>query len=676
MRDPYDIVGKTIDRRYAVRRVVAEGGFGVVYEAEAISLGVPVALKVLRVDMGTSPDVRARFEQEAKLLARLKHHAIVELTDAAQLEDGTPYLVLAWIEGETLDARIRRAGPLSPRQVVDLLAPVVSAIAYAHKAGVVHRDLKPANLMVGVDGRPRVLDFGVARWASDLGVQTTTTSKTGLSLGYAAPEQYGKEFGPIDGRADEFALAAIVYAALTGEPAFAGETATEVLFATCAKQERPSVTKVRNDVPAALDDVLQKAMSIKPVDRYATIDDFWTALTTAIDGAPATLQAAPSIAAIGSLPPQITLPSPDAIGATAPATVADAAIAPTERAPIGGSTPRSRAAVAHGLIDARTVRQGEAPPSSVDSEPRSGPRSRTFTLLAFVAAGGIAFGAIYAFTPWFSPGGPSKPNKQPWVAPSKTTYTPVPSPSPSADPVPPCGLDMGKDEICVFTGRLHRGPYDCSTAAKQIDHVTACPPEIRQVLTFAIDRTEVTLARWTECVTAGKCQPLTTATTDTPEMPARGMTWNDAKAFCAWDHGKRLPTDDEWELAAAGAGDAHRLFPWGNAQPSDKLAVFAVEAPKAVGILKDGATPEGIFDLAGNVAEWTSKEAPASTPAPNMKASGTLDDASATKRWVRGGSFTSDWDGLRTWTRDAFPETYFGPEIGLRCARTIPPAKK
>ncbi|MEO7093288.1 MAG: protein kinase, partial [Polyangiales bacterium] len=557
MRDPYGIVGKTIDRRYAVRRVVAEGGFGVVYEAEAISLGVPVALKVLRVDMGTSPDVRARFEQEAKLLARLKHPAIVELTDAAHLEDGTPYLVLAWIEGETLEARIRRDGAVSPRAVVDLFGPVVSAIAHAHKSGVVHRDLKPANLMVGADGRPRVLDFGVARWANELGVNTTTTGKTGLSVGYAAPEQYGKEFGPIDGRTDQFALAAIMYAALTGEPAFPGETVTEVLYATCAKPDRPSVRKVRADVSEALDAVLQKALSIKPEARYTTIEELWAAVTEAVDGAPATLQSAPSIKSIGFMPPQITLPSPDALGQSGPATIASqTAIAPTERAPLervaaeASSAARARAAAAHGLTDARTVRQGEAPPSSVDSEPSSRPRGRVFTLLAFVAAGGIAFGAIYAFTPWFGPSPTTPPSKQPWVVPPTKTAPPpvVISATADADPLPPCGLDMAKDEICVFAGRLHRGPLDCNTAAKQIDHVAVCPPEVVMVPTFALDRTEVTLAHWNECVAAGKCQPLT-ATTDAPELPARGMSWSDAKTFCAWEHGKRLPTDAEWELA-------------------------------------------------------------------------------------------------------------------------------
>ena len=674
MRDPYGIVGKTIDRRYAVRRVVAEGGFGVVYEAEAVSLGVPVALKVLRVDMGTSPEVRARFEQEAKLLARLKHAAIVELTDAAHLEDGTPYLVLAWIEGETLDARIRREGPLSPRTVVELLGPVVSAIAHAHKAGVVHRDLKPANLMVGEDGRPRVLDFGVARWAHDLGVHTTTTEKTGLSLGYAAPEQYGKEFGPVDGRVDQFALAAIVFAALTGGPAFAGETLTEVLFATCAKKERPSVVKARPELPDALDGVLQKAMAIQSGDRYATIEEFWSAFTAVIDGAPATVQTAPSIDSIGFAPPQITLPSPDAIGQSAPPTlVSDTAVAKTERAV--GEGGNQRAPGPSRLVAARTVRQGEAPPSSAESQPTSGPRSRVLTWLAFVAAGGLAFGAIYAFSPWFGPSGTTPQPKPTWAAPSKfTSSAPVSSPSPQ-DPPPPCGLDLGNDEVCVLGGRLHRGPYDCNTAAKQIDHLAVCPVEVLMVLGFAIDRTEVTLARWNECVAAGKCQPLT-ATTDPPEFPARGMSWVDAKSFCAWDHGKRLPTDAEWELAAAGLGDAHRLYPWGNAQPTAELAIYATDAPHAVSGLKAGATSEGIFDLAGNVAEWTSTAASASSPTPNMKALGTLEEGAIARRWVRGGSFSSDWDGLRTWMRDAFPEGYFGPEIGLRCARTLTALKK
>ncbi|MEO7096244.1 MAG: formylglycine-generating enzyme family protein, partial [Polyangiales bacterium] len=289
----------------------------------------------------------------------------------------------------------------------------------------------------------------------------------------------------------------------------------------------------------------------------------------------------------------------------------------------------------------------------------------------------IAFGAIYAFTPWFGPAPTTHPPKQTWVSPPTNTAPPpvVISATADADPIPPCGLDMAKDEICVFAGRVHRGPLDCNTAAQQIDHVAVCPPEVIMVPTFALDRTEVTLAHWKECVAAGKCQPLT-ATTDAAELPARGMSWSDAKTFCAWEHGKRLPTDAEWELAAAGAGDAHRLFPWGNAQPTPDLAVYAGEGPRAVATSKGGATPEGIFDLGGNVAEWTATAAPASAPPPNLKTLGTLDETATARRWVRGGAFSSDWDGLRTWTRDALPEVYFGPEVGFRCARTITPAKK
>ncbi|MBK7396003.1 MAG: protein kinase [Myxococcales bacterium] len=116
MRDPLGLVGTTIDRRYEVRRIVAEGGFGLVYEAEAVALGVPVAIKVLRAELlESSPEARARFGQEAKLLVRMRHPAIVQLSDAAHLDDGTPYLVLEWIEGETLDAFLARVGPLPLR---------------------------------------------------------------------------------------------------------------------------------------------------------------------------------------------------------------------------------------------------------------------------------------------------------------------------------------------------------------------------------------------------------------------------------------------------------------------------------------------------------------------------------------------------------------------------------
>ena len=673
MRDPHGLVGTTLDRRYAVQRVVAEGGFGLVYQAEALALGVPVALKVLRGEAlddaadGTSSSgdqVRARFEQEAKLLARLKHPAIVELTDAAHLPDGTPYLVLAWIEGETLDARLRRLGPLSPHELVALLGPVVSAIEYAHAAGVVHRDLKPGNLMVvdGPDGpRARVLDFGVARWTSHLAVATTTSARTGLSIGFAAPEQYGKDFGAIDRRTDEFALAAVVFAALTGKAPFPGESVTEVFYATCAKSERPSTSAHRPELPAALDAIVGRGLAIRPDDRYPTVAALWSALTTAIDGAPATVPGAPPATTLAAAPPAaITLPSPSV---PPPRTIADA-LASTQRAPDVPRTPPAPG-------EARTIRQGEAPPSAPASD--TGRGRGVGAVVWVLLLGGALGGLAYAATPWLT-AKPKPPPTPSWVAGSSSVSAHPPPPPTSASsssaPFVPCEA-VSADEACVPGARVHRGPFDCSSAGAERDHRAACPSEERALPTFALDRREATLGRWLECVNAAACQPLDLNAA--PESPARGMPWSEADAFCRWA-GKRLPSDAEWELAAAGPGDGHRDYPWGNARPSDALAIFSADGalrtePATVGGLAAGASPEGVLDLAGNVAEWTSTAAPANAPASPLLAT---DGASAgPRRWVRGGSFASPWESLRTWTREAIPESTAAREIGVRCARSL-----
>src|SRR5439155_16966039 len=122
-------------------------------------------------------------------------------------------------------------------------------------------------------------------------------------------------------------------------------------------------------------------------------------------------------------------------------------------------------------------------------------------------------------------------------------------------------------EACIAGGLLHRGPPDCASAGAQIDHKSACPATEEMVTTFALDKTEATLGKWIECVNADKCAPLDL--NDVPEAPARGVSYNEAKNFCEWGK-KRLPKDAEWELAAAGAGDVHRIFRWGNAQHDDE----------------------------------------------------------------------------------------------------------
>jgi serine/threonine protein kinase len=732
-RDPFGIVGKLLrvtTGEYAVRRLVAEGGFGLVYEAEWLDRRRRVALKVLKVDEaiagGYDGEARARFEQEARLLVELHHPAIIELlafdhlkiqgdpgAHAASDGSAAPFLVLEWIEGETLDARVAESGPFSPSAVLTLLAPVADAISLAHSRGVIHRDLKPANLLLGraIDSldRPevpiRVLDFGVARWASPNAVRTTTTSKTGLSIGYAAPEQYGKEFGPVDGRADQFALAAIVYFALTGVAPFAGTSLTEVLFATCASAERPSLARHRLDLAGPLDDVLRKALAIRPDDRYPTVEAFFAALDETVRVLPpatidvATDKAPPVFSDVGASPPVVTLPSPllltpgSQAASALPFAHTTRADAPAPRATPAPS-PRS-----HGdpAASPRTRPTG-GPPSRPVSEAPSAPASRASTggrLLLFLALGGAAAAVAYAALPWFQesgshagPGGAPSTKPSTSVRPKgtagsalsasgSTSASASASASSSSAPLESCG-ELGKDESCIGGGSLHRGPDDCSQRGSEPDHRAVCPTQTVDVPTFVLDRREVTHARYAACVSAGKCAELA-VTGDAPELPARGVRWSDAAAFCKFDHGKRLPTDDEWELAAAGIEG--RIYPWGNTRASGTLAIYAGDGdrrdgPSPVGSVPAGATGDYVLDLAGNVAEWTATSATATAPAPPDPQPELLDDAtvaaSKARRWVRGGSYRSTWDLLRSWSREAYAETLRSPAIGFRCARSVP----
>lgn len=645
MRDPFGIVGTTIDRRYEVRRVVAEGGFGVVYEAEAVALGVKVAIKVLKAEaMSSSPEARARFGQEAKLLARLRHPAIVSLTDAALLDDGTPYLALEWIEGETLDAYLERVGALPLEDAISLLGPVASAIAYAHDEGVVHRDLKPGNVMIGRDRRAKVLDFGVARWTSPHGVQTTTTSGTGLSIGFAAPEQYGKEFGPVDGRADQFALAAILFATLTGKAPFAGDSLTEVMFATCLAQERPSLSRVGLAHPRAVDDVMRRALSIRPDQRFATIRAFWSALEEAarhgdIVSAPATQQVGPPTRTAGAMPSPATLPSPN-LSVGAPATIASPSfgMAPTQPAPMTGPA------------GTRPTGEGSAlapyeppPPSSIAPSTKVSSGGKWLLIIAVLATVGAGAAAAWPLIV------PPAPKPKPIPSTKPTTKTSV-APSVSTLAKSDCGK-LGDDEVCVLGKRFLRGPDDCGV--QDPPHKSACPRTDVTIPTFAIDRTELSIAKYERCSLAGKCPEI--ALDESKTGPMHKLTWSQAKEACAY-YGKRLPADEEWELATG-----RDLYPWGNETPTLERAAFAEKegspAPLvAVDALPKGATHDGILNLAGNVAEWTS------TPAGKLEGE--------KRYWVRGGSAESTMEMLRSWAREAYVESTASSAIGVRCART------
>jgi TolB-like protein/Flp pilus assembly protein TadD len=296
--DPFRLVGETVAGRFRVERHVAEGGFGVVYRAQQLALGRPVALKVLREPQGLPASERDElhrsFEREARAIARLKHRHIVEVHDfgVSELAGGAVqrWMVLEWLEGETLEALLRRtaAGRMAPAQALELLRPVIQAIGFAHRNGVVHRDLKPSNLFLAArdDGVvPTVLDFGIAALSegappekgAPIAAAGTTRGFAAFSPDYAAPEQvsYGRT-GPWT---DVHALGLILSELLTGEPPYPpGEP--EERLAAVVSDRRPTPASKGVAVPG-LEPVLARALARRPADRYPDADALQSALASA-----------------------------------------------------------------------------------------------------------------------------------------------------------------------------------------------------------------------------------------------------------------------------------------------------------------------------------------------------------------------------------------------------------
>jgi len=253
------------------------GGMGEVYRARDARLGRDVAIKVLPADLAADPEFRARLEREARAVSALSHPGICPLYDVGH-QDGVDFLVMEYLEGETLAARLAR-GPLPLDQVLRHGAEIAGALAAAHRAGIVHRDLKPGNIMVTRSGA-RLLDFGLAKpappafagAAHDATVSAPITSK-GAVLGtfqYMSPEQV--EGRDVDARSDIFALGAVLHEMATGRRAFDGGTPTSVI-AAILEREPPAISTLQPLAPPALDDVVRGCLAKDPEERWQTAHD-------------------------------------------------------------------------------------------------------------------------------------------------------------------------------------------------------------------------------------------------------------------------------------------------------------------------------------------------------------------------------------------------------------------
>lgn len=461
--DVFDWVGELIDGKYQVDRVVGEGGFGVVYAGRHVAFDEPIAIKCLK--LASLPDDRREmfldaFRAEGKIMFRLSQSspAIVRAIDlgAAVSPNGswTPYLVLEWVEGWSLEADLARRSELGlpPRSVgeaLQLLEPALRGLDAAHRERVAHRDIKPANLVItDAFGSPtmKLLDFGVAKVMSHsavaAGEMSTAPGVRAFSAAYAAPEQLATRYGATGPWTDVFALGLVIVEVVIGRRPVEGDDLHAVFAQIVDPAVRPTPRRFGVAVPDAVERVLARAVAVDPRERFASAGELWDALAAAVGLAPE-VGAMPrrSFGNVALAPPPAALADtapaePQAVPAASPAASLPAP-APAPSAPAPPRRPRrERPAVA-------------PPPARSDRLVFAGVLAVAVAALAFVA-----FYKLARTTP--------APAVDPTASASAPRAGPPPSPPPSASvEAPP--LDARKDArraVLAADDAEHVGSWD------------------------------------------------------------------------------------------------------------------------------------------------------------------------------------------------------------------------
>jgi eukaryotic-like serine/threonine-protein kinase len=626
-----DLTGQSIGR-YQILSRLGEGGMATVYRARDTRLDREVALKLIRVDQfapAMMGHILARFEREAKSLARLSHPSIVTVHDYGE-HDGAPYLVLEYCDGG--DLRNRLSGlPMDWREAIGLILPVARALRYSHRQGVIHRDVKPSNVMFTGEGEPKLSDFGIAKILEDDNAATLTGTGVGIGTpGYMAPEQWTGETSP---QSDQYGLGVVLYEMLAGHKPYEATTPGGI-HEKLLTQPLPSPRQLVPTIPEAVESALLKALDKDPAMRYPDMASFIKEFEGLLQQTP--VAEAKFVVVAAPPPPTDTYKTLDLV-------------VPEEKPhPI---TP----------ADWKTA---------TDPLPKRKPVNWKMIIVgaaALVVLAGIIWGGMQ-----LSKGSPAMP--EPSRSPTQTA-----TPTPTAAPVV---INREKDSMVmahVPAGEFLMG----SDPAKDKDANDDEQPQHSVYLDeYWIDQTEVTNAQYAACVDAGKCTPLYNTGSYTHsnyfrnsvymDFPVIYADWNQAKTYCEW-RGARLPTEAEWEKAARGTDG--RVYPWGNGSPSSNLLNYDdnIGDTTEVGSYEGGKSPYGMYDMAGNVWEWVNDWYDANYYQ-NSQTENPQGSESGTSRVLRGGSWFYGDYYVRSSSRYGSDPSNRVNYIGFRCASSAQPA--
>jgi len=286
-----ELIGQTLAGKYRIEELISEGGMGAVYRGTHVLMDKKVAVKVLRPSLAADDTIVARFSREAKAASRIAHPHALSVTDFGESENGVVFLVMEYLDGETLKCVIRSAGPMALSRVTEIMRQVAGALDAAHAEGVIHRDLKSDNIMLmetnGGDWA-KVLDFGIAKITERVGSYDPGITAPNLIIGtpqYMSPEQCSQS-SELDSRSDIYSLGVILYEMLIGHVPFTGESPTAIMMKHL-QETPPSVLAERDDLPESVGRVVARALAKKPEDRFQSAGELVEALNLAAeDGVP------------------------------------------------------------------------------------------------------------------------------------------------------------------------------------------------------------------------------------------------------------------------------------------------------------------------------------------------------------------------------------------------------
>ena len=688
---------------YRITRKLGEGGMGAVFQAVNQEIGRTAAIKVLHAQFAQNPQFATRFLNEAKAANAIDHPGVVEIYEFNRLPDGTTFIVMEFLAGESLAKRLQN-GPLG-LDTLRIARQIASVLAAAHDKNIVHRDLKPDNVIMVKDPeapggeRAKVLDFGIAKLAEEQNLKTQANSVLGTPA-YMAPEQCRGASG-VTAKSDVYALGVLMYEMLAGQLPFQGEGLGDIMMKHLT-EEPASLRQRQPSVSEPIAALVHRMLSKKPDDRPTMRE---VIAETERLGA----QRTGVMSAFGE---------PLPLGNNRPATLA--------LDPPPGGTPQTLA-----LSDSR--------PKSTTTTVSAGQQGTSIPKPALFA--GVAGLVLLIGVGGFLSGRKRKPPVVPQSSTmrirtdrkqtnSQTTLevrkpSPVPVPQGMAF-VPGGRLSLGStdgDIDLAFKLCQKRG-----TNCRRDVFERETPQHVVVVRNLFLDETEITtdqFVSWlsnlkglkadkkkqiwigkTLLLSVGESsgvsvsgKKLTFATREGfSKKPISQVSWHAAKQFCE-AQGKRLPTEAEWELAARGL--VQRTFPWGDNHPKCAEVAFARDPelpPSArcrnlestadpVGRAVQDRTVDGVSDLGGNVSEWTSDlfmdhYAPCAGACKDPQVGGeplaSPGKGKKTKkgppilRVVRGGHFNQSMDGCRSAGRNRFTEETLLPSIGFRCAKSLP----